>query len=88
MWTVYAPPHIIKRIPQVNDCMVDGIVVCRRQFSRRKKSEIPSLVTRKIMKKRLVDDVVGEEEYMPTKDVGIPIVVRQVDYEHMITNIS
>ena len=40
------------------------------------------------MKKRLVDDVVGEEEYMPTKDVGIPIVVRQVDYELMITKIS
>ena len=72
----------------MHDCLFLSRVLCRSFRARRKKSEIPSLVTRKIMKKRLVDDVVGEEEYMPTKDVGIPIVVRQVDYKHMITIIS
>lgn len=71
----------------MHDCLFLSRVLCRSFRARRKKSEIPSLVTRKILKKRLVDDDVGEEDYMPTKDVGIPIVVRQVDYEHMITNI-
>ena len=58
--------------------------VCRPFRARRKKSEIPSLVTRKIMRKRLVDDDIGEEDYMPTKNVGIPIIVRQVIYETFI----
>ena len=55
--------------------------LCRPFRARRKKSEYPSLLTQKILKKRLVDDEIGEEDYMPTKDVGIPIIVRQVNTE-------
>ena len=63
------------------DCLLSSRWVCRPFRARRKKSEYPSLLTQKIMKKRLVDDEIGEEDYMPTKDVGIPIIVRQVNSE-------
>ena len=68
----------------MQDCIFSSRWVCRPFRARRKKSEIPSLVTRKIMRKRLVDDDIGEEDYMPTKNVGIPIIVRQVIYETFI----
>ena len=68
----------------MHDRLFSSRWVCRPFRARRKKSEIPSLVTRKIMRKRLVDDDIGEEDYMPTKNVGIPIIVRQVIYETFI----
>ena len=71
----------------MHDCLLLSRVLCRSFRARRKKSEIPSLVTQKMLRKRLVDDVIGEEDYMPTKDVGIPIIVRQVIYEAIIIEI-
>ena len=51
---------------------------CHWFRAKRKKSEIPSIVKRKLLRARLIDDIVGQETYMPTDDIGIPIIVRQV----------
>ena len=39
------------------------------------KSEIPSRSMRKNLRKRLVDDDVGDETFMPTNSIAIPIIV-------------
>jgi hypothetical protein len=53
-------------------------VLCRWFRSRRKNTEIPSLLQQKLLRARLVDETVGEESFMPTEKIGIPIIVRQV----------
>ena len=42
------------------------------------KSEIPSRVMRKKLRRRLVDEEIGEEVFMPTSSIPIPIVVSVV----------
>ena len=54
--------------------------MCRWFRAKRKQSEIPSLLIRKLLRARLIDESVGEETYMPTDGIGIPIIVRQVWY--------
>ena len=48
---------------------------CRWFRSARVKSEIPSRSMRKIMRRRLVDDEIGDESFMPTNSIAIPIIV-------------
>ena len=62
----------------LNDYLCTSRILCRWFRARRKESEIPNMVTRKLLKSRLIDDVVGEETYMTTDDIGIPVVIRQV----------
>jgi hypothetical protein len=51
---------------------------CRLFRARRVESEIPSRIMRKRLRRRLIDDVVGDEDYMPTSEVPIPIIVSVV----------
>ena len=50
-------------------------VCCRSFRSQRIKSEIPSRSMRKILHRRLVDEDVGDELFMPTNTIPIPIIV-------------
>ena len=52
--------------------------MCRWFRARRKESEVPKTVTRTLLRARLIDENVGDESYMPTNTIGIPIIVRQV----------
>ncbi len=51
---------------------------CRWFRSERLKSEIPSRSLRKKLRRRLIDEEVGDEMYMPTDSIGIPIIVNIV----------
>ena len=54
---------------------------CRWFRSERLKSEIPSRTMRKKLRRRLIDEEVGDELYMPTDSIGIPIIVNIVRSE-------
>ena len=51
---------------------------CRWFRSARLSSEIPSRTLRKKMKRRLIDEEVGDEPYMATDSLTIPIIVNVV----------
>ena len=48
-------------------------ICCRCFRIQRVKSEIPSRVMRKKLRRRLVDEEIGEEAFMPTSSIPIPI---------------
>ncbi|CAG0892771.1 unnamed protein product [Darwinula stevensoni] len=52
-----------------------GRLCCRWCRARRKKSELPPGVTEPPKGERLIDDDIGKEEYMPTNDVVVPIML-------------
>ena len=58
------------------DYLLISRVLCRWFRARRKNTEIPSLLRQKLLRERLVDEIVGEESFMPTENIGIPIIVR------------
>ena len=62
----------------IPDYLLISRVLCRWFRARRKNTEIPSLLHQKMLRARLVDEVVGEESFMPTENIGIPIIIRQV----------
>jgi len=68
-------------LANVGAALADALIysysrICCRWFrSARVKSEIPSRSMRKIMRRRLVDDEIGDESFMPTNSIAIPIIV-------------
>jgi hypothetical protein len=51
---------------------------CRWFRSERLNSEIPSRTLRKKLRRRLIDEEVGDESYMPTNYVSVPIILNVV----------
>jgi hypothetical protein len=43
--------------------------------SKRVETEFPSRMLRKKFKKRLIDEEVGTEDYMPTDKISVPMIV-------------
>ena len=71
-------------LANIGNALASGITfiysrICCRCFRiQRVKSEIPSRVMRKKLRRRLVDEEIGEEVFMPTSSIPIPIVVSVV----------
>ena len=51
---------------------------CRWFRSKRLESEIPSRTLRKKYKRRLIDEEVGIETYMPTDRISVPMIISVV----------
>ena len=51
---------------------------CRWFRSKRLESEIPSRTLRKKYKRRLIDEEIGVEAYMPTDRVSVPMIISVV----------
>ena len=58
--------------------LVSSRVCCRWFRNRRVVTEIPSRSLRKRLRRRLVDEDVGDELFMPTNTIPIPIIVNIV----------
>ena len=58
----------------VIDHLYHSRVCCRWFRNRRVEMEIPSRVMQKKLRRRLVDEDVGDEYFMPTNTIPIPII--------------
>ena len=84
VYSLIAIAAMMVMLANVGSALADGLVYmysrccCRWFRSRRLNSEIPSRSLRKKMRRRLIDEEVGDEEYMPTNSIAIPIIVNMV----------
>lgn len=83
-YSLIAIATMLVMLANVGSALADGLIYtysrccCRWFRSQRINSEIPSRTLRKKLRRRLIDEVVGDEMYMPTNTIAIPIIVNVV----------
>lgn len=81
IYSLFAIAVFLMFLAKVGSALAHGLewvysrLCCRCFRSQRLKSEIPSRKMQRKLRRRLVDEQVGEEVFMPTSSIPIPIIV-------------
>ena len=81
IYSLFAIAVFLIFLAKVGSALAHGLewvysrLCCRCFRSQRLKSEIPSRKMQRKLRRRLVDEQVGEEVFMPTNSIPIPIIV-------------
>ena len=80
-YSLIAISSMMVMLKKVGNAMANAIIYlysrccCRPFRSKRLDSEVPSRTLRKKFKKRLIDEEIGDEPYMPTDRISVPMIV-------------